>query len=226
MTIRIILSFTLLLSVACVRSQTTNEQWRDSLSVLNRQIMSSAYSSDLYLRKAAVNIELEQWDYAIETYGEILQKDPDNVAALFYRAYAQGKMRRYSLARTDYEHFLDLVPRSVEGRLGLAYILTKDEKKQEAMDQYNRLVEMFPDSAIVYASRASFEDSEKYHDLALYDWNKAVELAPDNTNYIVSKADLLIRMNRLEEAKRCLDLAVRKGVARGELREMYAKCRL
>ena len=45
--------------VGSIFSQTQKE-WRDSLSVLNRQIMSSEDSSDLYLRKAAVNLELQQ----------------------------------------------------------------------------------------------------------------------------------------------------------------------
>ena len=36
----------------------TQKEWRDSLSVLNRQIISSEYSSDLYLRKAAVITEI------------------------------------------------------------------------------------------------------------------------------------------------------------------------
>ena len=89
----------------------TQKEWRDSLSVLNRQIMSSEYSSDLYLRKAAVNLELEQWDYAIETYTDILKREPANPAALFYRAYANGKMRRYELAENDYRNFLKVLPR-------------------------------------------------------------------------------------------------------------------
>ena len=59
--------------VGSIFSQTQKE-WRDSLSVLNRQIMSSEYSSDLYLRKAAVNLELQHWDYAIETYNDILKR--------------------------------------------------------------------------------------------------------------------------------------------------------
>ncbi|MCI6829980.1 MAG: tetratricopeptide repeat protein [Prevotella sp.] len=201
----------------------TQKEWRDSLSVLNRQIMSSEYSSDLYLRKAAVNLELEQWDYAIETYTDILKREPANPAALFYRAYAQGKMRRYELAANDYRTFLKVAPENVDGMLALAYIYIKQGKNKEAMDNYNRIIEIFPDHSVAYASRASLETTENFLDAALMDWNKAIEFDSKNIDYIVSKADLLIRMNRKSEARRTLDEAVRKGAIRGQLRELYNK---
>ena len=55
-------------------AQTTNQQWRDSLSVLNKQIEQSTWSTDLHLRKATVNLELRQWEYAIDEYAAILQR--------------------------------------------------------------------------------------------------------------------------------------------------------
>ena len=78
----------ILLTVAMpVKAQTTR-QWRDSLAVLNRLIEQQPSSTDLRLKKAAVNIELEQWEYAIEEYGNVLRLDSKNLAALYYRAYA------------------------------------------------------------------------------------------------------------------------------------------
>ena len=47
----------------------TPEQWRDSLTVLSKAIVQHPQSIDLRLKKAAVNIELSQWDYAVEEYG-------------------------------------------------------------------------------------------------------------------------------------------------------------
>ena len=92
--------------------------WRDSLEVLNRQIEREPQSTDLRLRKAAVNIELNQWDYAIEEYGRVLDMEPRNLAALFYRAYANNHERRYQLALNDYEAFLAVMPKHFEAQLG------------------------------------------------------------------------------------------------------------
>lgn len=218
-----------LIGVGSIFSQTqkesslTQKEWRDSLSVLNRQIMSSEYSSDLYLRKAAVNLELQQWDYAIETYNDILRREPSNPAALFYRGYANGKMRRYELAANDYRSFLKVAPENVDGMLALAYICIKQGKNKEAMDNYNRIIEIFPDHSVAYASRALLESQDGFLDAALMDWDKAIEYDAKNIDYVVSKADLLIRMNRKADARRTLDEAVKKGASRGQLQEYYNK---
>ena len=57
------------------------QEWRDSLATLNRLIDNNPRSTDLRLKKAAVNIELGQWEYAVEEYGRVLQLDKKNLAA-------------------------------------------------------------------------------------------------------------------------------------------------
>ncbi len=215
----------LLLPAALSASGQGTSRWRDSLAVLNRQIATSVYSSDLHLRKAAVNIELGQWEYAVDEYGLVLEREPGNVAALFYRAYANTHLRRYDLARADYETVLLRVPRSMEARIGLAHIFTKLKRSGDAMDQMNTLVEQHPDSAVAYAARAGLETDLKAYDAALYDWTEAVRLNPSNTDYIISRVDILIRLGKKREARRALDEAARRGVPDGSLREWYAKCR-
>ncbi|MDE5948055.1 MAG: tetratricopeptide repeat protein [Prevotella sp.] len=214
----------LLSSVSAVSAQTPR-QWRDSLSVINRRIASSPYSSDLHLRKAAINLELRQWEYAADEYGIVLDHEPRNPAALFYRAYANTNLRRYDLARRDYESFLGVVPRSMEAMLGLAHVCVKMQRTSEAMDHLNRLVELYPDSAVVYASRASLERDLSSYDAALYDWTQACRLAPDNTDFAISRTDVLLLLGRKDEARGELDALVGRGVPRGALREWYERCR-
>lgn len=222
---RLLAFIVLLLPLSLSVCGQTASRWRDSLSVINRQIAVSPYSSDLHLRKAAINIELEQWKYAVEEYGTVLSHDPSNLAALFYRAYANTHLRHYNLARNDYEAFLRLAPVNMEARLGLAHVLVKMERSADAMDQYNRLVELHPDSALVYAARAGYESERGVYDAALYDWDVAVRLAPDNTEYIISRADVLLRLGKKAEARRSLDSAVKKGVPRAALRDWYKRCK-
>ena len=183
------------------------------------------YSSDLYLRKAAVNIELQQWEYAHKTYSDILTKEPANLAALYYRAFVNGKMRRYDLAGNDYETFLTLAPTNIEARLGLAYTLQKRGKRLDALDQYNTIVEQHPYSAIAYASRACLEEEMELFDTALFDLGKAISLNPSNNDYILSKANLLIRMGKKQKARKCLDELIRRGVARADIEELTKACR-
>lgn len=203
----------------------TPQQWRDSLSAINERIATSPYSSDLRLRKAAINIELRQWEYAADEYGLVLRNEPGNLAALFYRAYANTHLRRYDLARYDYEEFLKIAPRNMEARLGLAHVYTLLKRTADAMDQMNRMVELHPDSAIAYVARAGLETELQAYDAALYDWDEALRRSPDNTDYLISKADLLLTMGRKQEARKVLDTAAEKGVPQGALREWYERCR-
>lgn len=202
----------------------TNKEWRDSLAVLNRQIDLNPKSVDLRLKKAAVNLQLEQWKYATEEYDIVLLNDPHNLTALYFRAYANNNMRRYNLAKNDYEDILKSCPNNFEARLCLAYTLICLNQNKDAMDQMNNLVEQHQDSAMAYAARANLERDLKQYDAAIYDWDEAIRLSPSNTDYIVSKADVLILSNRKSEARLALDEAVKKGMPSGALREWYRKC--
>lgn len=201
-----------------------SQRWRDSLTVLNREIATAAtWNADLHLRKAAANLQLQQWQYAVDEYALILQKEPQNPAALFYRAYANTHLRRYPLARADYQTLLNIFPRHYEARLSLAYVLQLMNKQTDALDQLNQTIEMHPDSATAYVARANLERLMKQNDAAVYDWQTAVRLAPQEVGYVASLADLLMTLGRRREARQVLDDAVRRNIPRGLLNEWYTK---
>jgi tetratricopeptide (TPR) repeat protein len=201
------------------------QNWRDSLTVLNKQIATSPWSTDLHLRKAAVNLELKQWQYAIEEYGQVLKREPNNPAALFYRAYANTHLRRFDLARNDLNDLLAYLPRHFEARLSLAVVLQQMGRKQEALDELNQTIQMHADSAVAYAARANLERQMKHDDAALYDWERAEQLDPKDPTFVVSHVDLLLVLERREEARRVLDAAVKRGIPKGMLLEWYDKCK-
>lgn len=211
------------LFVAVLPQQLSAQNWRDSLSVLNKQIAASSWDTDLHLRKAAVHLELYQWQYAIDEYSLVLEHQVQNPAALFYRAYAATHLRHYEAARHDYETFLGLFPHHAEARMSLSYVLQQMGRQTEALDQLNTVVELQPDSAISYATRAALEQDLQQYDAALYDWQQAIQLEPQNADYVASRVDLLLRLRRNKEARRDLDAAVRRGLPRGLLRTYYTQ---
>lgn len=215
----------LVLAVAAPMCAQTRQQWRDSLDVLNTEVRRNPGDIDLRLKKAEANINLEQWDFAVAEYGDILRLDDQNLAALYFRAFAYERQQQYGLARADYETFLSLQPRHFEARLGLAHVLQKMGRRTETLDELNTLVEQHPDSATAYAARAAYETELKQWDTALYDWDEAIRLAPGNVGFAVSKSDILIHLSRFPEARRELDAAVRRGANRAALREWYDRCK-
>ena len=219
-------SFVVLLFICGVMAHAqTSQEWRDSVSTLIEQIRLHPKNIDLRLKKAEANINLQQWDYAIEEYGRVLRLDERNLAALYFRAYCQGKVHHYDLAKVDYEKFLAIQPQHFEAHLGLAHVLQKMGRKTDTVDELNRIVLLFPDSAQAYAARAAYETELSQYEVALFDWDEALRCQPSNEGYTVSKVDVLIRMNRRKEARETLDALVRKGTPRGALKEWYDQCK-
>lgn len=198
---------------------------RDSLSTLNREITRSPRSTDLRLKKAALNIELGQWDYAVDEYGRVLDIDPQCLAALYFRAYAHTHLRHLDLARNDYEHFLSISPRHFEARLGLFMVKRLLGRMQDAMDELNLLVEQHPDSALAYAARAGYEAENKQYETALFDWDEAIHRQPQNADFVVSKVSILLQLNRNGDAWEEIQAAIRRGIPRPALKEWIDRCK-
>ena len=129
------------LMAVCANAQTP-QQWRDSVSTLIEAIAKDPQNIDLRLRKAEANINLQQWEYAVEEYGNVLRLDDRNLAALYFRAFCHTQLRHYDLAKVDYESFLTIQPQHMEAHLGLAHTLQKLGRKTDTMDELNRTVQL------------------------------------------------------------------------------------
>lgn len=221
---KLFLSFIVLLFALTNVHGQTYEEMKDSLEAATKLCEKYPDDNDLRLRKASWNIMLEQWEYAQREYDIVLSRDPANVAALYFRAFTNEQQKRYKYARQDYEKMLKIVPGNFNGLLGLALLNQKDMHYTEAMDIINRLVEQHPDSAVAYAVRAGMEQERGMLELAEYDYGEAMRLSPDNTDYIINRVDVRILMGRFREAREDLDLAVKKGIPRPALAELYDKC--
>lgn len=220
--------FCLIIFILCIFKIVAAQNYqalRDSLSAATEALSYKPDSLDLRLKKASWNILLEQWQYAQEEYDYVLRHDPNNIAALFYRAYVNEKQNRYNFARLDYESLINIVPLHFEARLGLALLNHKDRHFTEAMDQINKLVELYPDSAVAYAARAGMELDRKMLEPAEFDYSKAIALDPSNIDYRLNRANIRINLKRKDEACEDLDFLVKQGIPRANLMEYYQKCK-
>ena len=206
-------------------SKDQNKALRDSLAAATSVLAYHPDSIDLRLKKAAWNIQLEQWSYAKDDLDKVLFLNNTNIAGLFYRAFVNEKLLRYNFARLDYQNLLVLVPGNFQAQLGLALLNEKDKHYTEAYDGINTLIEQYPDSAMAYAARGGMEKERGQLELAEYDYAKAIALDEDNTDYRINRIDLLIMLNRKLDAYRELEALQKKGVAPGRLQDFYRRLR-
>lgn len=222
---RFALATTIAMTLTTSIAAQTRSDLRDSLTIASEQLAFHPDSLELRMKKAAWNLQLDQWQYARDEYDYVLSRDKDNIAALFYRAYANERQKRYKFARLDYEHLLSLVPGNFEASLGLALLNQKDNRYTEAFNQINLLVAQYPDSAVAYAARGGIEEERKMYVPAEFDYSKAIELDHKNVSYLLNRANIRLLLGRKQEARDDLDEMVRCGVSRANLVEWYDKCR-
>lgn len=211
----------LLCSVGC--SAQTPKELRDSLAAATKELAYRPDSLDLRLKKAAWNLQLEQWEYARAEYDYVLKMDKDNVAALYYRAFANEKLGRLKFARLDYQALLTIVPGNFEAQLGLALLNQKDKHYREALDMLNALCDRHPGRSEAFAARGGVEVERKMYDLAIYDFTQAIEMEPDNTDYRLSRVDAYIKQGKKADARRELDILVTMGISKPSLLDLYKK---
>ena len=212
-------------STLSVCAQSSNQALRDSLAKATEVLAYAPDSIDLRLRKAAWNIQLEQWQYAKDDLDKVLFLNNTNIAGLFYRAYVNERLHRYNFARLDYQNLLVLVPGNFQAQLGLALLNQKDKHFTEAYDDINSLIEQYPDSAIAYAARGGMEKERGQMETAEYDYAKAMLLDSLNTDYVVNHVDLLITLGKTNEAYEDLRRLQALGIKPGQLQDFYARLR-
>ena len=155
----------------------TQQQWKDSISVLTKMIDQNPRSLEYRMRKAECNIALEQWKYALDEYSNILDLYPTHIGALYFRAFVNHKLHRYTFARADYEQVLKYEPDHKSALMGLILNNVDDNKLSEAFDQANHLIELYKDDAECYALRARVEEAMGGFSLAIDDVSSAIDLA-------------------------------------------------
>lgn len=221
----VLVAIALLMSMGRAVAQSPSAALRDSLALATETLAYHPDSIDLRLKKAAWNIQLEQWNYAKDELDKVLFLNQTNIAGLFYRAFVNEKLKRYNFARLDYQNLLVLVPGNFQAQLGLALLNEKDQHHTEAYDGINNLIEQYPDSAVAYAARGGMEKERGMLELAVYDYAEAMRLDSTNQDYIVSHVDLLITLGRKLEAYDDLRRLQALGVQPGQLQDFYARLR-
>lgn len=216
----IITLFFVLCFCLCAKAQNA---YRDSLRIAMEALAYHPDSITLRLNKAKWNMLLEEWGRAKNEYDYVLDRNKNNLTALFYRAYANERLNRYGFARLDYQTLLTVAPGNFEGLLGLALLNFKDMKYSDAFDQINQLVALHPDSAIAYAARGGMEKEKGMMELAEYDYAKACQLAPKHEDYLLNLVDIRLTLSHFVEAREELKMLERLGYSKNMLKDFYKR---
>lgn len=196
----------------------------DSLLTIENLIAKQPKEVELYLKKAALQTELEQYDKALETYNETLAIMPGNLTALYYRGYVNNQLKRYEAARKDYTAVLLVEPQNLHAMIGLIHTDLADSRNTIAFDGANHIVDLFPNEAEAYATRSEVEEKLNMISAATDDMEHAValekpkaekkypfELDDDIVSYQLSLFSLYLKQKKTHDALSCIDYLEKNG---------------
>lgn len=212
---------------------------KDSISNLSARIEREPRNVELRLRKAALNIEAEQWQYALDEYSNVLDLQPQNLMALYYRGFVNQHLQRYNFARQDYESVLKYDPTNMYAHSGIILCNLADGRPTAAFDGANNLVALHPDAAMVYEVRSEVEEALGMTAAGIDDIEKAISLTEaeyngnaihltlndDLSSYYLKAFSLYVSNNERKKAKKCLDTLVKYGIAKAVLYDYYVQVR-
>jgi tetratricopeptide (TPR) repeat protein len=153
---------------------------------------------------------LEQQDYeeALETYGEALRLGPD-AAAYSGKGKALNSLKRYDEALTAYKQAIRLDFNYAPTYEGKGTALTNLKRYSEALTAFKQAIRLNPVYAPSYNGRGDTFYALYRYDEALTAYEEAIRLDADNAEYHNSKGYALSRLKRYKVVLAVFEKAIR-----------------
>ena len=182
-------------------------------------------STKLLQQRGNLYLGAEETKKAMADYDKILEKEPYNEEALYYRAYIFAQEKEHEKAYTDYYKILTADPNNDKARFALALLYSKEKKNEEALLLIDNLIERRPNVPEYYQAGSDIETERKNYELALVFLDEGIKKCKSNSQLYLSKAQLLIKIKKRNEARNTLDELRRTGYYSAEMNALYKKCR-
>ncbi len=146
---------------------------------------------------------------AIECLNQVVQKQPSNTLALYWRGRAWESWNQFEKALDDYEKALAVRPDFDRARQGYAECLNRIGRVREAVGQYDLLRRRQPDnSGMILSLAGCWEDLhelEKAQELV----NELLTREPENVAAMVEKGRIALRKGQFDQAEESVEQALK-----------------
>ncbi len=173
---------------------------RLALNDANRSLELKPDDVDALWLKGAALLYLEDYPEAIAALNMVLQRDPDNVDALVMRARVQIASEHFYPAIGDLTRALELEPDNYPAQAYRGYAAGLAGHAERGRTILDEVIASRPDAALAYelAARLLYGNGEH---LEASDYSgRLVELVPSNASYQVLHADIILELERYDEA--------------------------
>lgn len=173
----------------------------DALSQVNQVLLENASNVDALRLMAIINFRLEHYDAAWEDFEDLLSSRRHTMEARYYLA-------RIADMREEYERAIRLYMQVESGqyalparRRGSALIAFEEDDPAFALQKLDEFAQIAPASAVdVTLAKAQLLAMLERYDESLVAYDQYLGFRGDDERAFLGKADLFLRMERLEDA--------------------------
>ncbi|MDE6629714.1 MAG: tetratricopeptide repeat protein [Muribaculaceae bacterium] len=148
-----------------------------SLSDMNEAIRLQPREAGLYINRAFLRYNTDDYGGAMDDYDYALQLDPLNVPATYNRGLLRMEVRDFDNAVKDFTRVLELDPEDYRSLYNRAVIYSEKHDIKRAMADVDKLVDRFPDLPEALYMRSNLHRMAGEMGAAERDYNKALAMA-------------------------------------------------
>ena len=182
----------------------------DALSQINQVLLEQPSRTDALRLLAIINFRLENFDAAWQDFEDLLATGQYTMDAFYYLARIadhRGQQDRAIALYSKVSHG----DNAVFSQRRAAGVLAQQEKYDQAQKHLEDFGRRHPSYAVdMLKAQAQLLSSQERYDEALEYFDRVITYRPDSESAMLGKAELLLRMDKLEEAIDAYRLAVKK----------------
>lgn len=141
------------------------------------------------------------FEKGVEYFTNALEKDADNVEALYHRARALSKTGQLAESLSDFKRLTELQHSNPSYMGDYAVSLHLNNRNDEAAEKFEQALSLEPNNPYRYSSRAFFKDRTGDLEGAIKDYEKAVELDPEDAIALNNKGLVEEKLGYQDKAK-------------------------
>jgi tetratricopeptide (TPR) repeat protein len=115
---------------------------------VERQLKIDPHNVKALLNQGALCIQLQDYAGAVPPLNLVLQKEPQNEAALMNRAIAQLQLNKLDEAEKNYLALLEIVPRLHSAFYGLGEIADRRQNRRKAIEYFEQFLQYAPPETV------------------------------------------------------------------------------